>query len=74
MIEQAGTDLAELAAQVAGQLRVQGPIVLGSGLGMHQPPLQEVFRRQLATRGYHEVRVLDQDPIFGVLDLAAQTS
>ncbi len=73
MIEQAGTDLAELAAQVAGQLRVQGPIVLGSGLGMHQPPLQEVFRRQLATRGYHEVRVLDQDPIFGVLDLAAQT-
>lgn len=70
MIEQAGTDLAELAAQVAGQLQVSGPIVLGSGLGMHQPQLQEVFREQLAARGYREVRVLDQDPIFGVLDLA----
>lgn len=74
MIEQAGTDLAALAAQVAEQLALPGPIVLGSGLGMHQPPLQKVFRDQLAARGFHEVRVLDQDPIFGVLDLALQAS
>lgn len=72
MIEQAGKDLAALAAQVASQIRVEGPIVLGSGLGMHQPPLQKAFKKNLAEAGFTEVRVLDQDPIFGVLDLAAQ--
>nr|WP_218847154.1 BadF/BadG/BcrA/BcrD ATPase family protein [Psychromicrobium silvestre] len=71
MIEQAGKDLATMAAQVATQLKLAGPIVLGSGLGMHQPPLQKVFREQLAARGFQQVRVLDQDPIFGVLDLAS---
>ncbi|WP_285725845.1 N-acetylglucosamine kinase [Psychromicrobium xiongbiense] len=71
MIAQAGEDLAAMAAQVAHQLGLSGPIVLGSGLGMHQPSLQQAFRERLATRGYHEVRVLDQDPIFGVLDLAS---
>ncbi len=73
MIARAGKDLADLAAQVAHQLDLEGPIVLGSGLGMHQPPLQEVFREQLAAHGLHQVRVLDQDPIFGVLDLALQS-
>ena len=66
MIDTAGRDLAGMAAQVAGMLGVAGPIVLGSGLGSNQPPLQDAFRKHLAMAGLNDVRILGQDPIFGV--------
>lgn len=71
MIDGAGRDLAALAAQCADQLRIRGPIVLGSGLGMNQPRLQESFKSHLAEAGLIDVHVLTQDPIFGVLKLAS---
>ncbi|WP_434614005.1 N-acetylglucosamine kinase [Arthrobacter sp. A5] len=71
MIHQGGGDLAALAAQCAEQLNISGPIVLGSGLGMNQPPLQDAFKAHLATFGLIDVRVLAQDPIFGVLRLTS---
>lgn len=72
IIETAGSDLARMAAQVAGQLGVSGPFVLGSGLGSNVPEIQQAFTRNLADRGYTEVRILDQDPIFGVPLLVEQ--
>lgn len=66
MVDQAGADLATMAHQVATQLGITGPIVLGSGLGSNVPALQESFIRNLASHGQHEVRILDQDPIFGI--------
>jgi len=71
MIQTAGRDLAALASQCARLLKVSGPIVLGSGLGSNQPPLQEAFKAHLAEAGLTDVRVLEQDPIFGVLKLAS---
>jgi N-acetylglucosamine kinase-like BadF-type ATPase len=70
MIETAGRDLAALAAQCARLLSLTGPIVLGGGLGMNQPPLQVAFKAYLADVGLTDVRVLEQDPIVGVLTLA----
>lgn len=72
IIETAGADLAQMAAQVAGQLSITGPFVLGSGLGSNVPEIQQAFTRNLADRGYTEVRILDQDPIFGVPLLVEQ--
>ncbi|WP_026555655.1 N-acetylglucosamine kinase [Arthrobacter sp. 35W] len=69
MIETAARDLVELAAQCAHQLGITGPIVLGSGLGSNQPALQQSFRTHAAAAGLGEVRILDKDPIFGVLEL-----
>ncbi|NVM99726.1 ATPase [Arthrobacter sp. SDTb3-6] len=71
MVDRAGADLAAMAHQVAVQLGVAGPIVLGSGLGSNVPALQAAFRRHLAARGLGDVRILDQDPIFGVPRLVA---
>ncbi|BAS15963.1 atpase, BadF/BadG/BcrA/BcrD type [Arthrobacter sp. Hiyo8] len=71
MILQAGADLASLAAKCAGQLNIEGPIVLGGGLGMNQPTLQAAMRIALATRGLHTLQVLTQDPVFGALRLAS---
>ncbi|WP_427018832.1 N-acetylglucosamine kinase [Pseudarthrobacter sp. P1] len=69
LIEEAGADLATLAATCAHRLGITGPIVLGSGLGSNQPALQEAFRTHAAAQGLGEVRILDKDPIFGVPSL-----
>ncbi|WP_285320023.1 BadF/BadG/BcrA/BcrD ATPase family protein [Pseudarthrobacter sp. lyk4-40-TYG-27] len=72
LLEQAGKDLAALAGQVLGQLGLHGPVILGGGLGMNVVPLQDSFRRNLADAGVTDVRVLDQEPVFGVLELVAR--
>ena len=72
LLDQAGKDLAELAAQALRKLGIAGPVILGSGLGMNVVPLQDAFRKYLAAAGITEVRVLDQDPVFGVLQLVKE--
>jgi glucosamine kinase len=71
LLEQAGNDLAALAAQALRKLGLDGPVILGGGLGMHVAPLQDVFRKHLAAAGVTDVRVLDQEPVFGVLQLVS---
>jgi N-acetylglucosamine kinase-like BadF-type ATPase len=71
MIEQAAADLAALAVDVASQISCSGPVVLGGGLGVNQPRLQQSFRHELSAHGLNDVRVLDQEPVFGVLELAS---
>jgi len=72
LLDQAGRDLAELAAQVLRQLGISGPAILGSGLGMNVAALQSAFRAGLAAHGVTDVRVLDQDPVFGVPQIIAE--
>ncbi|HSO90959.1 MAG TPA: BadF/BadG/BcrA/BcrD ATPase family protein, partial [Arthrobacter sp.] len=67
LVDQAGRDLAALALQTVRKLGIDGPVILGSGLGMNVPRLQESFRAALAAEGITDVRVLEQDPVFGVL-------
>ena len=72
LLGQAGQDLAELALEVLHQIDLTGPVILGGGLGMNVPILQDAFRRYLAGAGVTDVRVLDQEPVFGVLELVAE--
>lgn len=72
MVAQAGQDLADLAEQAVRQLGLDGPVILGSGLGMNVPLLQEAFKAKLAERGITDVRILQQDPVFGVPRLVAE--
>ncbi|KQR06279.1 ATPase [Arthrobacter sp. Leaf145] len=72
MVVQAGRDLADLAGQATRQLGLNGPVILGSGLGMNVPRLQEAFTAALAEQGITDVRILRQDPVFGVPRLIAE--
>ncbi len=72
LIDQAATSLADLASEVARQLHIAGPIVLGSGLGSNVPALQEAFKAKLAQRGLPSVEVLKEDPIMGIPLLVAK--
>lgn len=71
MIDEAGQDLAAMAAQCVAALANPGPVVLGGGLGMNQPLLQNSFRAHLTRHGITDVLVLDRDPVFGALELAS---
>jgi glucosamine kinase len=71
LLEQAGGDLAALALQVLQQLRLDGPVILGGGLGMNVPELQDSFRRHLDAAGVTDIRVLDREPVYGVLELVS---
>lgn len=72
LVDQAGSDLAALAVQALRKLGIDGPVILGGGLGMNVVPLQEAFRKHLAEAGITDVRILDQEPVFGVLQLVAE--
>ncbi|HSO14998.1 MAG TPA: BadF/BadG/BcrA/BcrD ATPase family protein [Arthrobacter sp.] len=72
LVDQAGRDLAGLAEQTIRQVGIDGPVILGGGLGMNVPRLQESFRSALAAAGITDVRILEQDPVFGVLQLVAE--
>ncbi|MDI2035373.1 N-acetylglucosamine kinase [Paenarthrobacter nitroguajacolicus] len=72
LVVQAGRDLAELAGQAVRQLGLDGPVILGSGLGMNVSRLQESFKAALAEQGINDVRILRQDPVFGVPRLVAE--
>ncbi|WP_349627388.1 BadF/BadG/BcrA/BcrD ATPase family protein [Arthrobacter sp. C9C5] len=69
MIKKAGGDLASLATKCAEQLNIEGPIVLGGGLGMNQPALQTSMRNALARQGLDTLQVLTEDPVFGALQV-----
>lgn len=71
MVDQAAHDLAHMAVQVVRQLDLEGPVILGSGLGMNVGRIQDGFRAGLAEQGITDVRILDRDPIFGTIELAA---
>lgn len=72
LLDQAGSDLAALAALALGKLKLDGPVILGGGLGTNVAPLQDAFRKHLAAAGVTDVRVLDQEPVFGVLQLVSE--
>ncbi|WP_405472465.1 N-acetylglucosamine kinase [Paenarthrobacter ilicis] len=72
LVQQAGRDLADLARQAVRQLGLEGPVILGSGLGMNVTALQEAFTAALAEDGIVDVRILAQDPVFGVPRLVAE--
>ncbi|WP_284986534.1 BadF/BadG/BcrA/BcrD ATPase family protein [Arthrobacter sp. fls2-241-R2A-172] len=72
LVQQAGADLADLAEQAIRQLGLDGPVILGSGLGMNVPKLQDAFKARLADAGIVDVRILQQDPVFGVPRLVAE--
>lgn len=70
MVGAAADALAALALRVGATLGIDGPVVLGGGLAMHQPALQDAVRARLSAQGITHVRVLDRDPVHGAVHLA----
>mgnify|MGYP000036730599 CR=1 FL=1 len=65
IVHTAAEHLAGLTTDVARLLKISGPVVVGGGLGMHQPLFQDLLRTRLNAAGLADVRYLNQDPVFG---------
>lgn len=46
-------------------LGIRGPVIIGGGLGMHQPVYQEMLHRALGDMGLVDIRFLALDPVEG---------
>lgn len=60
--------------QVASRLGITGPVVLGGGLGTHQPALSASLTRDLVSEGITDVRTLGAEPVHGALRLLREIS
>ena len=74
IVAAASRHLAGLAADTARLLGIDGPVVVGGGIGMHQPLLQEQLRQDLERAGLTGIRFLSRDPVHGAGFLAAGDS
>lgn len=72
IVAAAARHLAGLAADTARLLGIDGPVVVGGGLGMNQPLLQDRLRQDLERSGLTGIRFLTQDPVHGVRYLAGR--
>jgi glucosamine kinase len=75
IIDSAAADLGTLVQTVhvaIGRPAPPLPVVLGGGVMVHQPQLQDSVRQVLAGEGLTDLRPLDRDPAYGALFLAQQ--
>ncbi len=70
IVTQAGAALVGLVQTVGGRLGITGPVVLGGGLIVYQPRLQDLVGAGLTKAGLGECLVLRRDPVHGAVDLA----
>lgn len=70
IIREGGWHLADQVLQVARRLALVGPVVLGGGLGVHQPALVEALNAHLAGEGLAAAKPLAVEPVFGAVHLA----
>ncbi|MCC3276165.1 MULTISPECIES: N-acetylglucosamine kinase [unclassified Arthrobacter] len=71
IVHAAAEYLAGTILDVARLLKTAGPVVIGGGLGTHQPLLQDLLRDRLSAAGLTDIRFLSGDPVFGVAYLLA---
>ena len=70
IVTKAGAALVQLVRTVGGRLDLTTPVVLGGGLLVQQPLLQDLVRTGLAADGFTDVRVISQHPVQGAVTLA----
>jgi predicted NBD/HSP70 family sugar kinase len=66
LVDAAAAALAGLVGDIVSVIGIPGPVVIGGGLAVHQPPLQKALRTALTARGIPDVKFLTQDPVMGV--------
>lgn len=66
IIADGAAQLRGFVRDVAGVLKLRGPVILGGGLAVHQRNYQDLLRSGLAEDGFTDVRFLQTDPVHGV--------
>lgn len=72
IIDDAVAYVAGKLGDVSTVLGIRGPVIIGGGLGMHQPVYQQRIRTALSAMGLEGIRFLDVDPVLGALFIAQE--
>ncbi|MFL4478497.1 N-acetylglucosamine kinase [Paeniglutamicibacter sp. ORCA_105] len=72
IIDDAIAYVAEKLGDVSTVLGIRGPVIIGGGLGMHQPVYRRRIRTALSAMGLEGIRFLDVDPVLGALFIAQE--
>lgn len=65
IVEEAVGHVCRMLGDLATLLETRGPVIIGGGVGTHQPVFQEKLRRALGALGLVEIRFLALDPVEG---------
>jgi glucosamine kinase len=72
IIDDAVAYVLQAIGDVATVLGIRGPVIIGGGLGVHQPIYRQRLRMELSAMGLEDIRFLDADPVLGALIIAGQ--
>lgn len=65
ILVEAVTYVCQMLGDLSVLLEIKGPVIIGGGLGMHQPVYQEMLRAALGDKGLVDIRFLVRDPVEG---------
>lgn len=65
IVGEAVAHVCQMLGDLSALLETHGPVIIGGGLGMHQPVYQELLRKALGDKGLVEIRFLVLDPVEG---------
>lgn len=65
IVRNAVSYVSETLDDLCALLRINGPVIIGGGLGTHQPVYQSMLREALESAGLREVHFLEIDPVQG---------
>lgn len=65
IVSQAVDYVVQMLGDLSTLLDVDGPVIIGGGVGMHQPVFQDRLRSGLGSIGLNDVRFLAVDPVEG---------
>lgn len=71
ILNAAAEHISVMIQDVAQVLGVRGPVIIGGGLAVNQPIMQQLISTRLENAGLQDVTFLTQDPVMGVAYLVA---
>lgn len=72
IVRNAVSYVSETLDDLSALLKINGPVIIGGGLGMHQPVYQSMLREALESVGLREVHFLEVDPVQGAKFISDQ--
>lgn len=65
IVGEAVKHVCRMLGDLSALLAIDGPVIIGGGVGMHQPVFQGLLRGALVETGQTDIRFLDVDPVEG---------
>ncbi|MFL4472868.1 N-acetylglucosamine kinase [Paeniglutamicibacter sp. MACA_103] len=73
IVAEAVDHVCRMLGDLSSLLEINGPVIVGGGVGTHQPVFQEMLRTALGAAGLKDIRFLEVDPVEGTRFISDHT-